>query len=49
MSSAGFELVIPAIERPDAYAFDRAATRIGEFTCILFVIAIVGERVSLGM
>jgi hypothetical protein len=29
MPSAGFETAIPAIERPQTYALDRAATGIG--------------------
>ena len=49
MPSAGFELAIPAIERPETYALDRASIGIGEFTRILFVIAIAGELISLGM
>jgi hypothetical protein len=32
MPSAGFEPAIPAIKRPQTYAFDRAATGIGKST-----------------
>jgi len=49
MPSVGFEIAIPVIEPPETYALDRASTGIGEFTCILFVIAIAGALVSLRM
>ena len=49
MPSAGFELAIPAIERPETYALDRASTGMVEFICMLFAIAIARELVSLGM
>jgi hypothetical protein len=49
MPSAGFKLAIPAIEWPETYALDHGSTGIGEFSCILFVIAIAGELVLLGM
>ena len=48
MPSVGFELAIPAIKRPETYTLDHPATGFREFTCILFVIAIARELVSLG-
>jgi len=44
----GFKLAILAIKQPETYALDCAAIRIGKFTCMLFVIAIARELVSLG-
>jgi hypothetical protein len=45
MPFVGFELAILAFERPETYGLDRASIGIGEFTCILFVIAVAGELV----
>jgi hypothetical protein len=38
MPPAGFEPTIPASERPQTHALDRAATGTGNFTFLLMVI-----------